>query len=92
MHRRRISNEPERLSEVEGVLITEYDEAKTLQYLRDEARDMGHEEGLEEGREEGRDEARSQFLSRIISMLRNGDLTLEQALALGFTEQELQQA
>ena len=51
-------------AEVKGMCITEYNEAETLQMIR------------EEGREEGREEERMELLSR---MVRRGDMTVERA-------------
>ncbi len=55
-------------AEVKGMCITEYNEAETLQMIR--------EEGREEGRKEGREEERMELLSR---MVRRGDMTVERA-------------
>ena len=55
-------------AEVKGMCITEYNEAETLQMIR--------EEGREEGREEVREEERMELLSR---MVRRGDMTVERA-------------
>jgi predicted transposase YdaD len=41
-------------AEVIGMILMEYDEQKTMDYLRREAMEDGREEGRKEGREEGR--------------------------------------
>ena len=45
-------------AEVVGMLLTEYNEAETMELLREEAREEGWAEGREEGRAEGREEGR----------------------------------
>lgn len=40
------------------MLLTEYNEAETMEYLRRETQEIGREEGREEGQEEGRQQGR----------------------------------
>ncbi len=42
------------------MLLAEYNEKETLEYLRKEQRQLGREEGRKEGREEGRKEGRKE--------------------------------
>lgn len=46
--------------EVMGMLLTEYNEKRTMKFLRREAMKLGREEGREEGRQEGRQEGREE--------------------------------
>lgn len=54
--------------EVMGMLLTEYNERKTMRYLRKEAREEGLEEGREEGREKGREEGREEGEQRMVEL------------------------
>lgn len=76
----------DRQAEVEGMLLSEYDEAETMRLLREEAR----EDGFSEGRKEGRAEVREQYLFRAVGAVRSNSLSIEQASELfGFTEDEI---
>ena len=55
-------------SEVKGMLLTEYNEAATMELFR--------EEGKKEGREEGKKEG---FIHALIRMVRRGKITEEEA-------------
>lgn len=46
----------EHRAEVKGMLLTEYDEVKTMELFKEEGREEGRQEGRQEGREEGREE------------------------------------
>jgi hypothetical protein len=53
-------------AEVIGMLLMEYDEQKTLDYLRREAMETGREEGREAGKVEGRVEEKSEIVSKML--------------------------
>ena len=50
--------------------LTEYDEAKVLEYIREEALEEGREEGRQEGREEGLEQGQ-QLVFSIFNELRS---------------------
>ena len=50
----------DRMAEVEGMLLTEYDEAATMELLRKEALEDGYNDGYAAGWDEGRDEGRKE--------------------------------
>lgn len=62
--------------EVKDMCITEYNEAKTMQMIREE----GREEGRQEGREEGRKQGRRQGIMEILgNLVKAGEMTAEKA-------------
>ena len=63
-------------AEVAEMLITEYDEAKTMRQLKDEYL----EEGRAEGREEGWEAGRRKIVDIATSLIREGTLTLQKAI------------
>ena len=76
----------DRQAEVEGMLLSEYDEAETMRLLREEAR----EDGFKEGRKEGYDVVREQYLLRAVEAARSNSISVGQAAELfGFTEDEI---
>ena len=77
-------------AEVKGMLLTEYNEVKQMELVREEGREEGRKEGREEGRKEGREEGREegrkegreeerttlwQLITRLIDVGRNEDVT-----------------
>ena len=60
-------------AEVRGMLLTEYNEAETMEQFREEGREEGKVEGREEGREEGRKEGRKELLQLLIKMKESGE-------------------
>ena len=64
-------------SEVKDMLITEYDEEKTMRQFREEAYEEGREEGRAEGREEGRQEM---ILNNIRNLTETFQITVEKAM------------
>ncbi len=76
-------------SEVSSMLLTEYDEAETMEMFREEGREEGHEQGREEGLEQGREEGREEGLKQghteavrenLQSLMQTLNLTIEQAM------------
>ena len=58
------------------MLLTEYNEAATMELFREEGKKEGREEGKKEGREEGKKEG---FIHALIRMVRRGKITEEEA-------------
>ncbi len=65
--------------EVKGMLLTEYNEAETMELFREEGRAEGRAEGRVEGRAEGRVEERESNAQKIAEKL---GMTLDEARAL----------
>ena len=63
-------------SEVKGMLLTEYDEAATMELFKEDGRREGRIEGRREGRKEGRLEG---IIKTLVSMVRKDRLTLKEA-------------
>ena len=54
--------------------ITEYNEAETMQMIREEGREEGRKEGRKEGREEGREEGdRKRAMKTAYNMRKDGE-------------------
>ena len=69
-------------AEVTGMLLKEYDEAKTMQMLKEEGREEGREEGLAEGTVKG-------MLETLNNLVQAGHITQEiAAKQAGLTEEE----
>ena len=69
------------------MLLTEYDEKKVMECLKQEARDEGKAEGLAEGLAKGKAEGIAEgAATTIISLVKSGIITLEQgATQLGIS-------
>ncbi len=59
-------------AEVKDLCITEYNEAETMQMIREEGREEGREKGRKEGREEGN-------ITTLYDLYSDGDITLQRA-------------
>ena len=74
-------------AEVRRMCITEYDETKVMEALREESREEGRAEGIEEGREEGRAEGiekgRAEGIFETLT-----DLVKEGILSIGIAAQK----
>lgn len=68
-------------TEVLEVLLTEYNEEETREYLRREAIEEGLEEGLKKGLEEGREEGLKEGLKAMIELCQELNLSKEDAAA-----------
>ena len=67
-------------AEVKGMLLTEYNEAATMELFREEGREEGRIEGRREGRREGWEEGRKEgFLHALIRMVRGQKISVEEA-------------
>lgn len=81
-------------AKVRDMFLTEYDEAKTLRQLRDEAiregRDEGYSKGFSQGRDEGYDAGRLSVLRLILKKIEDGAMSVQDAHDLGFTDDELE--
>lgn len=80
-------------AEVKGMLLTEYNEAETMELFREEGREEGRMEGRAEGRMEGRMEGRveerEKNLANLYNYQKQGVITLEQAaLIAGMTVEQ----
>ncbi len=77
-------------SEVKGMLLTEYNEAETMELFREE----GREEGLKEGRKEGIKEGRKEGILEILfTMVKDKILTISDAAQrAGMTADEFEKA
>ena len=71
------------------MLITEYDEEKTMRQFREEGYEEGREDGREEGRKEGRKEGREEgreegrqemILNNIRNLTETFQITVEKAM------------
>ena len=61
-------------AEVKDMCITEYNEAETMQMIREEGREEGRKEGRKEGREEGREEGdRKRAMKTAYNMRKDGE-------------------
>ncbi|MBQ9527462.1 MAG: hypothetical protein IJR68_07605, partial [Fretibacterium sp.] len=75
-------------AEVKGMLLTEYNEAETMELFKEEGREEGRKEGRKEGRMEGQLEKAKQAA---LNLLRIGKLTLaEIAESVGLPMAEIQ--
>ena len=81
-------------SEVKGMLLTEYNEAETMELFKEEGRIEGRKEGRKEGRREGRKEGRREGILEILfSMVKDKILTTsEAAQRAGMTVDEFEKA
>lgn len=77
-------------AKVKDMFLTEYDEAKVMRQLREEAIEMGIEEGIEKGIEKGRAEEHAEMLARVAGKVKTGVLSLQDAIDLGFSQEELE--
>ena len=71
-------------AEVEDLCIMGYNEADTMQMIREEGREAGRREGRQEGRKEGRKEGRQEGhregnITTLYDLYRDGDITLQRA-------------
>lgn len=60
--------------EVMGMLLTEYNEKKTMKFLRREAMQIGREEGIKEGKREGITEGEQRFADLAQKLIESGRL------------------
>ena len=64
------------------MLLTEYNEAETMELFREDGRKEGLEEGRKEGRNEGLKEGEKKgILNTLTSLVQDGILTLKEAAA-----------
>lgn len=68
----------EHRAEVKGMLLTEYNEAETMELFKEDGRKEGRKEGRREGRKEGRKEG---IWETLISLVRDGLLSIKDAAA-----------
>ena len=68
----------EHRAEVKGMLLTEYNEAETMELFKEDGRKEGSKEGRREGRKEGRKEG---IWETLISLVRDGLLSIKDAAA-----------
>ena len=72
----------EHRAEVKGMLLTEYNEAETMELFKEDGRKEGRKEGRREGRREGRKEGRKEGIwETLISLVRDGLLSIKDAAA-----------